>query len=92
MQYFQTKYNFTAVMTENQLAKLHGIFKPEKMKIRPSEIKLPEQLTLKWETVGRSDTQGTISPNADFLENIEEYQLNRFLNVGERQWKTQSEH
>ena len=70
-------------MTENQLAKIHGIFKQEMMKIRPSEIKIPEQLSLKWETVGRSDSQGTISPNADFLENIEEYQLNRFLNVGE---------
>ena len=84
MQYFQTKYNFTAVMTEDQLVKLYGIFKPEKMKIRPSEIKIPEQLSLKWETVGRSDSQGTISPNAEFLENIEKYQLNRFLNVGER--------
>ena len=73
-------------MTEDQLVKLHGIFKPEKMKIRPSEIKIPERLSLKWETVGRSDSQGTISPNAEFLENIEKYQLNRFLNVGERQW------
>ena len=70
-------------MTENQLAKIHCIFKPKKMKIRPSEIKFTEHLTLKWETVGRSDSEGTISPNADFLDNIEEYQLNRFLNVGE---------
>ena len=70
-------------MTENQLAKIHGIFKPKKMKIRPSEIKFAEQLSLKWETVGRSDSEGTISPNADFLDNIKEYQLNRFLNVGE---------
>ena len=73
-------------MSENQLKKIDCIFKPEKMKIRPSEIKIPEQLSLKWETVGRSDSQGTISPNAEFLENIEKYQLNRFLNVGERQW------
>ena len=73
-------------MTEDQLVKLYGIFKPEKMKIRPSEIKIPERLSLNWETVGRSDSQGTISPNADFLENIEKYQLNRFLNVGETQW------
>ena len=72
-------------MTENQLAKIHGIFKQEKMKIRPSEIKIPEQLSLKWETVGRSDSQGTISPNAEFLDNIEKYQLNRFLDVGKRQ-------
>ena len=70
-------------MNENQLAKLHGIFKPKKMTIRPSEIKFTEQLSLKWETVGRSDSEGTISPNSEFLENIEEYQLNRFLDVGE---------
>ena len=70
-------------MSKKQLAKLHGIFKPEKMKIRPSEIKLPTQLSVKWETVGRSDSQGTISPNTVFLDNIEKYQENRFLNVGE---------
>ena len=79
-------------MSEKQLAKLHGIFKPEKMKIRPSEIKLPTQLSLKWETVGRSDSPGTISPNASFLDNIEKYQENRFLDVGERQCKTKSWH
>ena len=28
------------------------------MKIRPSEIKLPEQLSLKWETVGGVDLKG----------------------------------
>ena len=32
-----------------------------------------EQFSLNWETVGSSDPQGTISPNAEFLENIEKY-------------------
>ena len=57
-QYFQTKYNFHAVLYEHQLKKIRGIFKPEKMKIRPSEIKLPQQLSLKWETVGGPDRKG----------------------------------
>ena len=81
LQYFQTKYNFHAVLREDQLIKLHGIFKPEKMKIRPSEIKLPEQY---WESVGTDDHYGTISPNEEFLENIEIYKRNRFLNIGGR--------
>ena len=59
LQYFQTKYNFHAVLREDQLIKLRGIFKPEKMKIRPSVIKLPEQLSINWETVGgRDDEEG----------------------------------
>ena len=69
-------------MSENQLKKIDCIFKPEKMKIRPSEIKLPEQISLNWETVGRTDRQVTVSPNADFLENIEKYKENRFLTIG----------
>ena len=58
LQYFQTKYNFHAVLYEHQLKKIRGIFKPEKMKIRPSEIKLLQQLSLKWETVGGPDRKG----------------------------------
>ena len=53
--YFQTKYNFHAVLQKHQLDRIHGIFKPEKMKIRPSEIKLPQQLSINWETVGGAD-------------------------------------
>ena len=80
-------------MSENQLKKIDGIFKPEKMKIRPSVVKLPEQLSLTWEYVGADDDWGgTISPKTDFLENIEKYQENRFLNVGERQCQSESQH
>ena len=80
-------------MSENQLKKIDVIFKPEKMKIRPSVVKLPEQLSLTWEYVGADDNWGgTISPNTDFLENIEKYQENRFLHVGEIKCQTESQH
>ena len=69
-------------MSKNQLKKIHGIFKAEKMKIRPSEIKLPEHFNLTWETVGGADQTLLYSPNADFMDNIEKYQENRFLNIG----------
>ena len=81
LQYFQTKYNFHAVLREDQLIKLHGIFKPEKMKIRPSAVKLPEQLSLTWENV---EIDNTGPQNGSFLDNIEEYQDNRFINIGGR--------
>ena len=68
-------------MSEGQLRTLYGMFKPEKMKIRPSVIKLPQQLTLAWETVGIDNTG---PGNGSFLENIEKYQYNRFINVGGR--------
>ena len=72
-------------MSQDQLKKIHGIFKAEKMKIRPSEIKLPEQLNLIWETVGGVDHTKHYAPYADFMDNIEKYQENRFLNIGEGQ-------
>ena len=56
--YFQTKYNFHAVLQKHQLDRIHGIFKPENMKIRPSEIKLPQQLSINWETIGGADPKG----------------------------------
>ena len=69
-------------MSENQLQKIHGIFKKEKMKIRPSEIKLPDHFKITWETVGGPSPTKVYVPNADFMENIEKYQENRFLNIG----------
>ena len=69
-------------MSKNQLKKIHGIFKAEKMKIHPSEIKLPKHFNLTWETVGGPDQTLLYSPNADFMDNIEKYQENRFLNIG----------
>ena len=76
------KYNFYAVMSENQLQKIHGIFKKEKMKIRPSEIKLPDHFKITWETVGGPSPTKVYVPNTDFMENIEKYKENRFLNIG----------
>ena len=75
-------------MSENQLKKIQCIFKPEKMKIKPSMIKLPKQLSIKWETVGGPDPKRALlyTPAATFLDKIENYQYNRFLNVGERQY------
>ena len=69
-------------MSQDQLKKIHGIFKAEKMKIRSSEIKFPEQFNLTWETVGGPDHTKVYLPNADFMENIEKYQENRFLDIG----------
>ena len=69
-------------MSESQLKKIDGMFKPEKMKIRPSEIKLPEQLSLTWQTV---EIDNTGPANGSFLDNIDEYQYNRFINIGGRQ-------
>ena len=69
-------------MSQDQLKKIHGIFKAEKMKIRPSEIKIPKHFNLTWETVGGPDRTKVYLPNAEFMENIEKYQENRFLDIG----------
>ena len=69
------------MLSENQFKELDVIFKPEKMKIRPSAVKLPEQLSLTWENV---EIDNTGPQNGSFLDNIEEYQDNRFINIGGR--------
>ena len=79
-------------MSQDQLKKIHGIFKAEKMKIRPSEIKLPEHFNLTWETVGGPDHTKVYLPNAEFMENIEKYQENRFLDIGGEKCETESQH
>ena len=50
-------------MREDQLDKIHGIFKPEKMKIRPSVIKVPKELSLNWEIVGRRNNKEGVTTN-----------------------------
>ena len=68
------------------MKKIECIFQAEKMAIRPTVVKLPsEQLSLTWKSVGAEDDWGgTIAPKAEFLANIEKYQENMFLDVGER--------
>ena len=68
------------------MKKIQGIFKPEKLKIKPSVIKLPKQLNLKWETVGGPDPKRALlyKPSDIFLDNIDSYRYNRFLNIGKR--------
>ena len=50
-------------MSQDQLKKIHGIFKAEKMKIRPSVIKVPKELSLSWETVGGRDNKEGVTTN-----------------------------
>ena len=50
-------------MREDQLDKIHGIFKPEKMEIRPSVIKVPKELSLNWEIVGRRNNKEGVTTN-----------------------------
>ena len=68
------------------MTKIQGIFKPEKLKISPSVIKLAKQLNVKWETVGGADPKRALlyQPYDIFLDNIDKYRYNRFLNIGKR--------
>ena len=81
-------------MTENQLKKIQGFFKAEKMKISASVIKLPRQLNLKWETVGGPDPKRAhlYKPSEIFLDNIDYFRYNRFLNIGMEKNKKETAH
>ena len=71
-----------AILADWQINMLAVVFQKEKFQINASRIVLPPQFSLNWEVVGTMAPQGAFFPNEDFLENIEEYKYNKFLNIG----------
>ena len=63
---------------------IHGIFKKKKLKIKPSKILLPKNFKLSWESVGGANKKRALlyTPSEQFLNNIEKYEYNRFLDIG----------
>ena len=63
---------------------IHGIFKNKKLKIKPSKVLLPKYFKLSWESVGGANRKRALlyTPSEHFLNNIEKYEYNRFLDIG----------
>ena len=70
-------------MSSTQLDKVNLIFKREKMEISAADIVLPSYLDLKWETVGVQLDTGLYEPHTEFLNNVDEYLHNKFLDIGD---------
>ena len=71
-----------AIMTDWQIKWMADVFQSDKFKITPSRIVMPPQFSLNWEVVVHKVPQGAFFPNQEFLENIEEYKFNKFLDIG----------
>ena len=71
-----------AILADWQISMLAEVFQEEKLQIPASTIKMPPQFSLNWEVVATQTPQGAFFPTEEFLQNIEEYKYNKFINIG----------
>ena len=72
---------------EHQLKKLEKYFKPELFQISPIKLNEEPFSSIKWTDVGYQNMDGRrpngISmPKQEFMENMDDYKYNKFLNIG----------
>ena len=85
--YFKLKYGFQPLLKDEQLQRLYSVFKKEKLMIKPGTITIPSYLVINWEKVAHMNMSegrknGIYELDGDFLENIDGYRNNKFLNIG----------
>ena len=59
---------------------LEQVFMKEILEIPP--MKMPSGQNIDWKCVATQTPEGAYFPNQEFLENIEDYKYNRFINIG----------
>ena len=82
LQYFQAVHGMHAVLADWQIRILEEVFQREKLEISASRLETPPWLSIQWELVAIQTPQGAVFPRQEFLENIEDYKYNKFLNIG----------
>ena len=76
-----------AIMSESQVSAIGSVFEKDKLEIRATTIKMPPQLSIRWESVASHTPQGAWFPHQEFLDNIDKYKYNKFINIGKTEWK-----
>ena len=71
-----------AVLADWQITMLAQVFQKGRLLIPTSKIEMPSAMRINWEQVASQTPQGAYFPNEDFLTNITEYKLNKFINIG----------
>ena len=64
------------------MSAIGSVFQEDKIEISPSRISMPPQFNLNWESVASATPQGAWFPNEEFLENMDKYKHNKFINIG----------
>ena len=87
LQYFQKLYGFHGVLEEWQLSRISGIFKRNLFEISATKFRTPSYLSINWEPVASQNMSsgrswGLYVPHNSFMENIESYRFNKFLDIG----------
>ena len=75
------------VYHEHQLKKLQKYFKPELFQISPINLNVEPFSSIKWINVGYQNMDGKrpnglSMPIQEFMENMENYKNNKFLDIG----------
>ena len=71
-----------AIMDDWQINMLAEVFQQEKFQITTSNTSTVILRQAHWEAVATQTPQGAFFPNDTFLENIEEYKYNKFIDIG----------
>ena len=69
------------VMGSWQINMLADVFGKESLKVTTFNVDVPPQFSLNWEMVA-SPSQSVWVLNSYFLDNMEEYRHNKFINIG----------
>eukprot|EP00092_Neocalanus_flemingeri_P031120 GFUD01033803.1.p1 GENE.GFUD01033803.1~~GFUD01033803.1.p1 ORF type:complete len:395 (+),score=73.09 GFUD01033803.1:156-1340(+) len=80
--YFQKKHGMQAVMRDWQVSTLAKVFQREKLQIITTTMDIPLQPGKKWEGIAMTTPMGAIFPREDFLQNINQYKDNKFIDIG----------
>ena len=71
-----------AVLEESQMNVLANVFGKENLKVTTYSVDLPQHFVLNWELVASPNSASVWELSDHFLNNIEEYTHNRFINIG----------
>ena len=82
-QYFQEVHHLQPMLGVWQMDRLGQVFLQSRLEIPLMKIEVPPT---SWDCVATQTPEGAYFPNPEFLQNIEDYKYNRFINIGRQDY------
>jgi len=79
LMYFQEVHHLQPMLGVWQMDRLGQVFLQSRLEIPLMKIEVPPT---SWDCVATQTPEGAYFPNPEFLQNIEDYKYNRFINIG----------